>query len=211
MQLDAKTLDFGNEQKAVVDVAHAVFDDRGKGVSSFKDRVTFAESPNKRVSYVRKFRLKPGLYQVRVAARDSRTGVVGSATEWIDIPKMQGGAFSMSSLILTAAADQPLEVGNDHRIAPGSRLRFLTYIYNVPRAPSADVVVSTQVLRGEKAIISTRPSRLRTEGATDLSRIPYFAEMNLEGVPSGPYVLQVTATDRATRSTTSQRMNFEIE
>ena len=125
---------------------------------------------------------------------------------------LQRGRDSGQTDQSSAAADQPLEVGDDLRLARGSRLRFLTYIYNAARAPSPpDVAVSIQVLRGEKAIVSTRPSRIRTEGATDLSRIPYFAELNLEGMPSGPYVLQVTATDRVTQSNASQRMNFEIE
>jgi hypothetical protein len=126
---------------------------------------------------------------------------------------MQSAAFSMSSLILQRAEDeQPFEIVSDRRLARDSRLRFLTYVYNASRAKAPpEVMVSTQVLRDEKVVVATKPSRLRTEGTTDLARIPYFAELNLEGMANGSYVLQVIATDRATQATTLQRMNFEIE
>jgi VWFA-related protein len=212
MQLDAKALGFtgASGETALVDVANAVFDDEGKGVSSFKDRVTLSTPRNDRLTYVRKFQLKPGLYQIRVAARDAKTGAVGSASEWIDIPKMQGGAFSLSSLILQRGDD--LDLGSEHHLARGEALRFVTYVYNASKGKAApDVTVRIEVIRGEKTVIATRPSRLRTENATDLARIPYVAELNLEGMASGSYVLHVTATDRTSQTTTSQRMTFNIE
>ncbi|MFL6258062.1 MAG: hypothetical protein ACJ74T_23880 [Pyrinomonadaceae bacterium] len=36
--------------------------------------------------------LKPGIYQVRVAARDERSGVLGSASQWVVIPDLSTGS-----------------------------------------------------------------------------------------------------------------------
>ena len=111
----------------------------------------------------------------------------------------------MSSLI-------PFEIASDRRLTRDSRLQFVTYIYNASRTKAPpEVMMTTQVLSDDKVVIATKPSRLKTEGTTDLARIPYFAELNLDGMASGAYVLQVTATDRATQATILQRMDFEIE
>jgi hypothetical protein len=219
LHLNATTLDFGssdgNARQAVVDIVNTVFDDRGQGVSSFKQRLTIRppaapatkDAPRTRVTHSHEFRLKPGLYQVRVAARDSKTGRIGSAMEWIEIPALPGGPFAMSSLRGERAPDtSQSEAGR----AP--HLRFLTYIYNAARSTAPpDVVLKVEVFRDDKRVVATPSSRLKTEGIADLSRIPYLAEVNLEGMPSGRYVLQVTATDRTARADASQRMNFEIE
>ena len=45
-------------------------------------------------------KLPPGLYQVRVAARDDKSGNVGSAHAWIEIPDLANKKLAMSSLLL---------------------------------------------------------------------------------------------------------------
>ena len=234
--LNASTLDFGpgdgTAKQAVVDVVDAVLNDQGQRVSSFKQRLTVrppAASAKKdawsdRVTYRQQFPLKPGLYQVRVAARDSKTGRVGSAMEWIEIPNLAGGPFSMSSLILGGQADTDqketdvaapaplMEINAGERFGRARRLRFVTYLYNAARSSAPDdVVLKVQVFRDDTLVIATPWSRLRTEGIADLSRIPYFAELNLQGMPSGRYVLRVTALDRTGHTNASQSMDFEIE
>jgi VWFA-related protein len=235
-QLNATTLDFGaadgSARQAIVDTISAVFDDQGQGVSTVKERLTVSpptapsnqDAMSNRVTYWHQFQVKPGLYQVRVAARDNTTGRVGSAMEWIEIPNLSGGSLSMSSLILgerldagqaetgAAASNPSMKVNANRRFRRDPHLRVLAYIYNAARSTAPpDVVVKIQVLHDEKIVIATPLSPLRTEEMVDLSRIPYFAELNMEGIPGGRYVLQVTAIDRAADSNASQRASFEIE
>jgi hypothetical protein len=234
--LNTTTLDFGpsdgDTRQAVVDIVSAVFNDQGQGVSSVKETLTISppstpstKAVSHRLTYSHRFRLDPGIYQVRVAARDSRTGRAGSAMEWIEIPSLSGGPFSMSSLILgeraagpsqseadAAVSASPIEVNASHHFGRGQRLRLLTYLYNAERsAAPPDVALKIQVFLGEKQVIATPLSRLKTEGIEDLSRIPYLVELNTEGMPSGSYFLQVTAFDRTARTNASQRASFEIE
>jgi hypothetical protein len=234
---NAATLGFGESNgeadQAAIDILYAVFNDQGQGVSSMKQSLTLGpfstpatkDAMSNLVTHSHPFRLEPGLYQVRVAARDGKTGRVGSAMEWIEVPNLAGGPLAMSSLILggraaganpmetgVAAANPPMEIHSDHRFGGDQPLRFLTYIYNAARSTAPpDVALKIQVFRNSKAVIATPLFRLGTEGIADLSRIPYFAELNLEGMASGGYVLQVTATDRTAGTHASQRMNFEIE
>jgi VWFA-related protein len=180
--------------ESAVDIAAAVFNDHGQGVASLKDHVNLRD---RRATFTQQFQVKPGLYQVRLSVRDAVTGKVGSAMDWIDVPAV-GGPFSMSGLFV------------DHE-AP--RLRFLTYVYNAgrPKKAAPDVTLKIEVFRGDKRVVATPNIPLKTVGAENLSRLPYFGELNLEGLPSGSYVLQVTATDRATNLTLLKRTSFEIE
>ena len=100
------------------------------------------------------------------------------------------------------------------------RPQRISFFERVPAGPPVkeeaqtappDVTLKVEVFRDEKLVSATPLSRLKTEGVADLSRIPYFVGLKLEGMPSGRYVLHVTATDRIARANASQRMNFEIE
>ena len=44
--------------------------------------------------------MKPGLYQVRVAATDRKGGPVGSVWDWIEIPDFSAKKLALSSLLV---------------------------------------------------------------------------------------------------------------
>ena len=88
--------------------------------------------------------LKPGIYQVRVAARDERSGTLGSAMQWIVIPDLSTRQLSLSRLIvgLESVTDKNLESGHmqwsvDKKFAHGSHLKFMTFIYNAAQHSGA--------------------------------------------------------------------------
>ena len=90
MRIDGSMLSFeGVKEPAVVDVLGAAIDDRGV-CSTFKQKLDVPRDVAARdrfVQWKRVMPLPPGLYQVRVAVRDRRSGRVGSAMTWIEIPK----------------------------------------------------------------------------------------------------------------------------
>jgi VWFA-related protein len=157
----ALTLDMQQEGgAALLDVAGLVLNDQGKSVSSFNKRFTIkapATNPNKKppenIFYNHFALLKPGLYQVRVATVDVKTGTRGSAYQWIEIPDLANKELTLSSLIvgerkfdneaqpLEAASNDPRQpepfkqvmVNVDHRFASASYLRFLTFVYNAAK------------------------------------------------------------------------------
>jgi len=224
-----------NKSKAVVDIAGIIFTDQGKPAGSFKDRIDIVADPAAltegatRAPLLYNFPsyLSPGLYQVRVAARDSKSGRVGSASAWIELPDLSSHRLSLSSLLVgeitkgveslnndpTTIAGSRLSV--DHRFDRTSKLRFLTFIYNASRgangASSPDLALQVQVLRDDQPVITTPLRKVQNEGMADLARIAYAAEIPLEGMPAGRYILQVTAIDRIAKTSASQRVNFEIE
>ena len=81
---------------AEVDIGGIFYDDKGKPVSSFVGRLRIFPIPEDSASAkqqpVYNFHawLTPGLYQVRVGVRDIKSGRIGSAMQWIQVPNIAG-------------------------------------------------------------------------------------------------------------------------
>ncbi|HEY6233453.1 MAG TPA: VWA domain-containing protein [Pyrinomonadaceae bacterium] len=210
-------------QPTAVDLAGVVLNDEGKTVASFGGRLKFdldssSASRDQTVSHVDEIRIKPGLYQVRVAVREEKSGISGSAAEWIRIPDLNGGAIALSSLLVgdvgagNSTSDQKARLSINHHFVRSGRLRFLTYIYNASRATtSPDVTVQLRVMRDDTLMSTSSPIKLNTSGLDDPARIPYAAELKLQLLPPGRYTLLVTATDNASKSSASQSVKFVVE
>ena len=133
---------------ADLDLAAAVFDEQGAVVHSFDKRfsvkpVAGDAKPIENVSYNDYAAIKPGLYQVRVAALDAKNRA-GSATQWIEIPDIEAKTLTMSSLLVaesrsdassSTTGGDPGSLGTgglsiDHRFARNSSISFLLFVYN---------------------------------------------------------------------------------
>jgi VWFA-related protein len=104
MQIDREALDLAPESKPQqeIDVLGVAVDDRGL-VASFKHVLTVpreAAGQDRKVIWHQQLRVKPGLYQVRVALRERSTGRTGSAMQWIELPEDAAVQFGLSSLFL---------------------------------------------------------------------------------------------------------------
>lgn len=173
----------GSTPEAHIDLAGVILDDRGRSVGSFENRLTIrAKSPDIKVSppdslvYNHSAPIRPGLYQVRVAAREAKQGRTGSCFQWIEVPDLASKTLALSSLIVGESklnASEPPPVGPsksggeqnfvaelrlnvDHHFARTSHLRFLTFVYNALGTPA--VVPTPQLPKdgiGNGAIIPT--------------------------------------------------------
>jgi VWFA-related protein len=83
------------KQVADLDIGGIFYDDKGKPLTSFVGRLKIFPLPEnsssaKRTRAVYDFHawLPAGLYQVRVGVRDLKSGKIGSAMQWITVPKM---------------------------------------------------------------------------------------------------------------------------
>lgn len=93
---EALTFDLNDgKQVADLDIGGIFYDDKGKPLSSFVGRLKIfplpeGSSPARRNQAVYEFHawLPAGLYQVRVGVRDMKSGKIGSAMQWITVPKI---------------------------------------------------------------------------------------------------------------------------
>jgi VWFA-related protein len=224
IEVDGKALGFGADGKgdnATLDVVGAVVDDQGKAISEFEQNLTvtplqLTQASRRRVVYNHQMQLKPGLYQVRTAARDRKSGRSGSAMQWIEVPDTKKTGFSLSSVFIGETGVESsgqLSICADHRFARSSRMGFMLYVYNAarPSASAPDVALQVQILRDDQPVVTKPLLKIDTGGMPDLTRLPYGEEISLASLPAGRYVLQVTAIDRTAKASASQRVNFIIE
>jgi VWFA-related protein len=218
--------------QAVIDLTAAYFDDKGVVKDSFAERlVTTAPTLEKAQTYRSDImftypaKLPPGIYQVRVAVRDDKSGKVGSAHAWIEIPDLANKKLAMSSLLLgertqammtnvsNTAGVSPVALSASHRFQRESTLRFLVFAYNSALSPAdqkPDVAVQVQVVRDDQPVLTTALRKLNTDGVADLARIPYAAEIPLNELLPGRYMLHVTLIDRVSKQSTSRQTHFDV-
>jgi VWFA-related protein len=227
----ALTYEQGEPPHATFDAVGVVLDDRGKSVNGFKQQldvrpVAGATMAGQHVVFSSQMRVPSGLYQVRVATRDTTSGRVGSAMRWVEIPDFKEGKLSLSSIFLGERRSsvrpedmKPEDLARGVVLSVGRRfehtswIRLTTFIYNA--APAADskpdVALQVQVFRDDQPVFTAPLIKVTTEGVPDLKRIPYAAELALSSFPPGRYVLQVTAIDRSAKTTATQRASFAVE
>ncbi|PYS67357.1 MAG: hypothetical protein DMF69_23290 [Acidobacteria bacterium] len=218
VQTSALALDYGSDGKqAAVDVAGVILNDQGKVADGFRTRLTVNAVPPQYSSqdlgvvYNYKAKLGPGLYQVRAAVRDDKTGKVGSATQWIEIPDLSSRKLTLSSILLrslkkgeTTGPDAEPRFSVDHHFTRTSQLNFLLFIYNAANNIGAntapDVTAQVEVFRNGATVVSTPVRKLSMAGISDLARIPYGGQFPLESLPVGRYELQITIKDQLART-----------
>jgi len=221
------------KQVATVDVAGVIVNDRAKSAGSFQTRLTINSVASNNDSqdqsatiYNYRVPLVPGLYQVRIATRDRKSGKVGSVQQWIEIPDLALHRLSLSSLLLglqnvqqrgatTGAAGNPqVQFSTDHRFARNSRLGLLIFLYNAARGQSGkskpDAMIEARLLRGGQ-VLRTVPMRSVSLDTQDLTRLPFGGEIPLDSVPSGQYVIEIIATDQYAKTSASQRARITVE
>lgn len=240
IQIDGRAVEFtaepNDQTKANVDLLGLVYNADGKREKYSRELLTLdgpasalAKAERRDIYHSYPLKLTPGLYQVRVAARDVKSGRTGSAAQWVEIPDLTKRRLATSSVIISeraadikagrangaagAAAANPRFVV-DRRVARNSNLRYITFVYNASRGKTGtmppDVTVQTQILRGSEVVVTSQPSRISVEGK-DPDRLPYAAEISLDRLPAGRYELLVLVEDRIAKTDSRQRVNFEVK
>ena len=236
VQVPGEFLAFGQQPdgkiQAVVDLSGIVLDDKGTVKGNFLERIV-TTAPNLEstknfqndILFTYPTQLTPGLYQVRVAVRDDKSGKAGSAHAWIEIPDLTKKKLAISSILLgerpqapltnvsNSSGSNPVALSASHSFRRESTLRFLIFGYNAAPAPSdqkPDVAVQVQVVRDDQPVLTTALRKMSVEGVADLGRIPYAAEIPLNELSPGRYLLQVTLIDRVSKQSTSRQTHFDV-
>jgi VWFA-related protein len=236
IQLPGEFLSFGEQPdgkvQAIVDLSGVYYDDKGNVKANFMERIvttapSLAATKNYSTDIIFTYpaKLPPGLYQVRVAARDDKSDRLGSVHAWIEVPDLAKKKLTISSLLLGERSQPtvanvsdngdagPVALSASHRFKRDSTLRFLVFAYNMAPSPAdqkPDVAVQVQVLRDDQPVITTALRKINTEGVADLTRLPYAAEIPMNELLPGRYVLQVSLIDRVGKQSTTRKTHFDV-
>jgi VWFA-related protein len=225
MQIAGRSLTYGadGKQPATIRLAGVVLNDKGKVAGSFRNELNI--NPRKEgevdggIFYNHHTPLTPGIYQFRVAARDEKSGRVGSTSQWIVIPDLARNQLTLSSLLLggqviedrTKMSSPQVQLSVDHSFTRSAPLGYWVFVYNAKRDPGGNpqLTVQTHVLRDGRPILSS-PQRTLNKGGEDPQRIPFGEELALKTLAPGRYDLKVTITDILAGTTASQLADFIV-
>ncbi len=169
--------------------------------------------------------LKPGRYEVRLTAREDAARMQGSASQWVLIPDLASGRFTVSSLFLLkanqATGASPPEPGaalDLHNVQALRRFRrdeslyMQLYAYNPKRDPSgaARLVWQAEVLQGG-ALLGTGAPEPMVHSEPQAPPVPHTSGIRLQSFEPGDYELRVTVTDRNANETATRRVGFTID
>ena len=118
---------------AVVEVVSTVYDEKGKSVDGFSQKLTMTLKPasyerliKSGFLFTRQVKLPPGFYQVRLAIIKENSRQAGSASQWVEIPDLSKKQLVLSSIFLAsekeAAYLEQLQKGNSEKVEEEKKL-----------------------------------------------------------------------------------------
>ena len=168
---------------------------------------SFAETMQTGVSYRLSIPAqRAGLYEVRVAIRDTASGKLGSAREFVEVPDLKKGRLAASGVLVFNAsprhdADAP-GLAELRRFRREDNLSYACQIFNT-KSPQAEV----RIVRDGAQVSPAAAEVVANDGGAATAR----GVIPLSTLAPGYYVLQVVASEDQGKSVAaSQWIDFEI-
>lgn len=226
----AKDLTFTPEpdgsQVAKFDLSSVVFSDNGAVVNRHDQAATlrlrgrpYERALREGVVYGIDLPLqRAGVFQVRVAVRDSASQKIGAAGQFVQAPNIGAGTLALSGIVLYPEKVGPEDDENrraivSRRFQQGASLVFGYTIYNpaLDKKQLPHLTTQTFVFRDAKKIYSSERERVAATDYADLKRINTGARLQLgSALTPGEYVVQIVVEDTLTKRIATQVTQFEV-
>jgi VWFA-related protein len=206
-------------EKATFDIVSMIFGDNADII----DEVSRTETIRARADTLREIRekgfvatidfpiKKPAGYQMRVVLRDSATGSIGSASQFIEVPDLKKNGFALSGIVLEkyaagqGAAASASEFQSDElrdsatrRFHSGDTVKFDLSVYDsrTDRTVRASLAMTFKIYRDGKEIFVAFETPLKSDEETNQTTLEASGAFELgQNMPPGDYLLRVTVTD----------------
>jgi VWFA-related protein len=248
MHMNIKDLKFTDEQNgektAVFDFLVMSFGESGKPVDRISGNYTlsikkevYEKALNEGFVYNFIFPVKKfGAYHIKAAIRDTATGKIGSASQFIEVPNLKKKNLTLSGIVLEnftmaqwrqpANLDSPSEasVGKTNplldtslrRFKRGTVLQYGVEIYNAKAENKQKPQLTTYVrlFHNGKTILNSNELPVKITEQSDFQKINSMNALRLgTGLASGDYILQIIVVDNAAKEKNkiaTQSVQFEI-
>jgi len=211
-----------------VELAILAMDESGKIRDGAKDVAQLRLRPETHalvlkngIRLTRRLELAPGTYQLRVGARETNGGLVGSVMYDLDVPDFSKADLSMGGLLLTSASSSNIPTANPDRdfkeILPasptamrefpsGDQLTLAVDVYDNKVATPHRVEIRTSVTADDGNVVFNSSDERRTEELKGVNgTYGHVATVPLKGVAPGRYVLRVEAKSTLSNGGTAAR------
>jgi VWFA-related protein len=219
LEIDGGRLRFaqkGNVLADDVEIAVVAVDQSGKVRDGGRDMAELRLRPQTQalvaqhgVRMTRRLDVPPGRYQFRVGARDTGSGLTGSATLDLDVPDFSKGDLAMSGLLVTSAAESRMPTANpdpdfkdilpaspvaQREFPRGDTLSLFAEVYDNKTGTPHRVTIKTTVLADNGDVVFTTADERKSEELKGPGGgYGYVAMIPLTGIAPGRYVLRVEA------------------
>ena len=175
---------------------------------------------------------KPGAYQMRVAIVDERTGKVGAASQFLQIPDpKKKDRPAVSGIVLqnhsiagweniekgsTQAGADPTRDTSLRRFSRGTILQYGYEVYQaaLDKAKKPSINTRVRLFRDGQLVFEGEPRLIDVGGQADVRRIKSGGAISLaEQMELGEYVLQIVVKDEIAKNkyaTATQFVQFEV-
>ncbi|HTG72623.1 MAG TPA: VWA domain-containing protein [Terriglobia bacterium] len=243
LHIDANDLTFNQDadgfRTTTVDIAAVTFNADGQQIEGASKTWRF-RLPSKTHEEVLRTGLvyslhvpvkKAGAYQMRLAVRDNASQLLGSASQFIEVPDVKKGRLTLSGLVLggdrvrTAEGGEPAEgpiLEEDANSTPAVRIfkqgMAVVYGYGIlnartDRNKKTQLEVQTRLFRDGQEVFASSPSPLNSDGQPNPQRLVAGGRLQLTQLAPGDYALQVIVTDKLASEknrVAAQSMDFEV-
>ena len=179
------------------------------------------------VRIARRLEVPPGKYQLRVGARESGGGAVGSVLYDLEVPEFSKSPLSMSGILLTSAYASRIPTANPDpdfkQVLPAppvavrefprnDTLGLFVEVYDTQvKAPHRVAIKTTILDEAGKALVSMSDERRSEELQGGKGGYGYHTNLELKDLPPGRYVLRVDAeTLLKDGGTASRELEFTV-
>lgn len=220
-------------KQSAIDLAGIILNAKGKQVADFKTGLKISpsvqnksEANEQSIIYNNRTPLPPGIYQVKVAIRETQSGQVGGAAQWIEIPDLSKKQLTLGSLLLGAEEVKKMDNGEeagaqiqfsvDHRFSRPLKLNFLSFVYNTSQGKTRDdkvnLAIQIEVLNARNQVVVNSSMRaLEINEVSDFARIPFSGSVRRDVILPGIYTLRITVNDLKTKNTAVQQTVFTVK
>lgn len=236
LEIDGSRFKFSEKGDRIVDeveVSMLAIDADGKGRDGGRDALQLTLRPQTRdailargVRIMRRLELSPGTYYLRIGARETGSGSVGTVMLDVEVPDFSKEPLVMSGIVLTSAAGSVLTARADEQfkdVLPGAPttardfarddvlVTFAEVYDNQTRAPHR-VEIKTSVLAESGAVVfSTTEERRSEELGAAGGGYGHSAKIPLKDLPPGRYALRVDARALLSNGgTASRELEFRV-
>ncbi|MBX3293177.1 MAG: VWA domain-containing protein [Acidobacteria bacterium] len=243
LHIDPSGFDFAKDEdgtrRATFELLAVSFGDNGEVVDQLSRSYTMAVKPSSFDRLVAEgfvyhfaFPAKPGAYQYRIAIRDTASGRVGSASQFVQVPDVGRKRLLLSGVVIEnisaenwrritelgeqRAGTDPMTDSALRRVKRNTVLRYGFEVYNarLDRDRKPQLTMKIRVFRDGKVILEGKETPIDAAGQTDLQRIKASGALAIgRQMQAGDHILQIIVTDTGAggrNNSVTQFVEFEV-
>jgi VWFA-related protein len=242
ISLDASRLLFrpasDGHEAAAFDLVGVVVDDKAISVGQFSDRVELTLAPDAKaravsngITYRKSIAVRPGFLQARVAVRDDGNGLLGSSSQWVEVPDRAKKRLALSSIVVLGegedvaavpAADARGTVSFEKstrsevtRSFPRSaHLDYALLAYDRPKTGAAaapSLSVERELLSGATSLVRSPPAPVPASESPAGGVQAITGRLRLDAFRPGEYELKLVVTDSQAKASETRSLKFRVE